>query len=129
VSGLIAGGVRVKGDERVLADSDFVMDVLKASEEEMECRYRLKALGFNLEKLAQRVARIFGVETRDLWSPGKYARIVPARSVFCYWAVRELGWRETEMARRLKLTQAAVCTSVRRGADIAKEKGLDILEG
>ena len=129
VSGLIAGGVRVKGDERILGDSDFVMDVLKASEEEMERRYRLRALGFNLEKLAQRVARIFGVETRDLWSPGKYARIVPARSVFCYWAVRELGWRETEMARRLKLTQAAVCISVRRGGDIAKEKGLDILEG
>jgi hypothetical protein len=33
------------------------------------------------------------------------------------------------MARRLKLTQAAVCISVRRGGDIAKEKGLDILEG
>jgi putative transposase len=45
VSGLIAGGVRVKGDERILGDSDFVMDVLKASEEEMERRYRLKVLG------------------------------------------------------------------------------------
>jgi len=37
--------------------------------------------------------------------------------------------RETEVARRLKLTQPAVCISVRRGQHIAKEKGLDILEG
>ena len=34
---------------------------------------------------------LFGIETKDLWLSGKYARIVPARSVFCYWAVRELG--------------------------------------
>ena len=60
---------------------------------------------------------------------GKDARIVPARSVFCYWAVRELGMWETEVARRLKLTQPAVPISVTRGQHIAKEKGLDILEG
>ena len=89
----------------------------------------VKAVGFTLERLARRVAEIFGMEVGDLWLSGKYARIVPARSVFCYWAVRELGMRETEVARRLKLTQPAVCISVRRGQHIAKEKGLDILEG
>jgi len=54
---------------------------------------------------------------------------VPARSVFCYWAVRELGVRETELARRLKLTQPAVSISVRRGEHIVQEKGLEILGG
>jgi REP element-mobilizing transposase RayT len=58
---------------------------------------------------------------------GKYARMVPARSVFCYWAVRELGMRETEIAQRLKVTQPAVSISVRRGEQIAKEKRLVIL--
>jgi hypothetical protein len=42
-------------------------------------------------------------------------------------AVRELGVRETEMARRLKVTQPAVCIAVRREEQIAKEKGLSIL--
>ena len=102
--------------------------VLKVSREEMERRYRLKAVGFTLEKLARRVAGIFGMEVEDIWVLGKYARIVPARSVFCYWAVRGLGLPKTEVARRLKLTQPAVCISVRRGEHIAKEKGLDILE-
>jgi hypothetical protein len=67
------------------------------------------------------------MEVEDIGLSGKYARIVPARSVFYYWAVRELGIRERKGARRLKLTQPAVCISVRRGEHIAKEKGLDIL--
>ena len=120
-------GTRVKGDERILGDSGFVMDVLKASEEEMERRYRLKASGVNLERIAQQVAGIFEIEAEELWGLGKHARIVPARSVFCYWAVRELGVRETEMARRLKITQPGVSISVRRGEQIAREKGLVIL--
>jgi len=129
VGGHMRSGVRVKGDERILGDSDFVLDVLKASEEELERRYRLKAVGFDLERLAQRVAEIFGIEAEEIRGAGKYARMVPARSVFCYWAVRELGVRETELARRLKLTQPAVSISVRRGEHIVQEKGLEILGG
>jgi putative transposase len=45
----MASGIRVKGDERIFGNSDFVMDALKAGEEEMERRYRLKASGTNLE--------------------------------------------------------------------------------
>lgn len=122
----MADRVRLKGDERILGDSDFVLDVLKPSEEEMERRYRLKVRGYNLERLAGLVAEIFGVRAEDLWIPGKYARIVPARSLFCYWALRELGISATEIARRLNLTQPAVSISVRRGERIAKEKGLII---
>jgi hypothetical protein len=62
VSGFTASGVRVKGEERILGEGDFVMDVLRVSREEMERRYRLKAVGFTLEKLARRVAEIFGME-------------------------------------------------------------------
>ena len=122
VSGFMASGAGVKGDERILGEGDFVMDVLKVSREEMERRNRLKAVGFTLEKLARRVAEIFWMEVEDIGLSGKYARIVPARSVFCYWAVRELGMRETEVARRLKLTQPAVYISVRRGEHIDKKR-------
>ena len=45
----------------------------------------------------------------------------------CYAWVRELEMRETEIARRLKVTQPAVSISVRRGEQIAKEKRLVIL--
>ena len=45
----------------------------------------------------------------------------------CYAWVRELGMRETEIARGLKITQPGVSVSVRRGEQIAREKGLAIL--
>jgi len=123
----LGGAVRLKGDERILGDSDFVLEVLKASEEHMERRYRFKRAGYDLEKLAGRVAEIFGVQAEALWNPGKYPKVVMARSLFSYWAVRELGVSATELARRMKLTQPAVSISVRRGGKIAQEEGLAIL--
>jgi len=39
------GAIRVKGDERILCDSDFVKNVLRSAEEEFEQKYDLKAKG------------------------------------------------------------------------------------
>ena len=74
------------------------------------------------------MAEIFGIEAEDLWMLGKYAKVVPARSLFCYWAVRELGVSATEMARRMKLTQPAVSISVKRGERIAEDRRLLIFD-
>ena len=100
------GEQRVKGDERILGDSDFVLDTLKESSEGFERRYELKAKGYDLDVLAERVAEIFGMERGELYCPGKYRRLIKPRSVFCYWAVRELGQTATSSAKRLGLTQA-----------------------
>ena len=58
----------------------------------------------------------------------KYPLVVRARSLFCYWAVRELGISATALARRLKISQPAVSISVRRGEKLAIEKGVQLLE-
>ncbi len=126
--GLRGGSLRLKGDERILGDSDFVLQALKASEEELDRKYRLKAEGYTLEKVANRVAGILGLEPKDLWSVGKCAKNVRARSVFCYCAVRELGWSATKVARRIGITQPAVSISVKRGEQIAQKIGLKITE-
>ena len=118
--------VRMKGDERILGESDFVMDVLRAAEEEMERRYRLKARGYDLDKLGERVAGILGLKKGEVWAPGKYARVVEGRSLFCYWAVRELGVSASDLARRMKLSQPAVSMAVQRGERIAQERGLQL---
>ena len=121
------GEQRVKGDERILGDSDFVLDTLKESSEGFERRYELKAKGYDLDVLAERVAEIFGMETGDLYSPGKYRRLIKPRIVFCYWAVRELGQTATSLAKRLGLTQAGVSKSVSRGEKVVKERDLKLL--
>jgi hypothetical protein len=117
------GRERIKGDERILGDSDFVMEVLRTSGEQLKRKSQLKASGINLEKLTGRVAVLFGIESDKLLSPGKYKHIVDARSILCYWAVRELDISATDLAKKLRLTQPAVSISVKRGEKLAKEKG------
>ena len=122
------GFLRSKEDQRILGDERFAQEVLRASDEQLERAYRLRAKGYDLEKLAQRAANVCGMKPEEVWSAGKYSKTVQARSLLCYWAVRELGISATALARRLGLTQPAVSISVRRGGRIAKEKGLEVLE-
>jgi len=119
------GDRRMKGDERILGDSGFVLEVLRVSEERLERKYRLKSQGYDVERLARYVGSLFEMEPEDVLSPGKYRQAVKARSVFCYWAVRELGDSATALARRLGLTQPAVSISVKRGEKIAKDMKLN----
>ena len=120
--------LRVKGDERILGESGFVLHALAMAEEQLKRREQLRRRGIDLSRVARRVADAFGVEPDSLFGPGKLRRMVPARSVFCYWAVRELGHSATTLARELGLTQPAVSIAVRRGERIVRERGLQ-LEG
>ena len=49
---------------------------------------------------------------RETYTPGKYKRLIRPRSVYCYWAVRELGEKATSLAKRLGLTQPGISKSV-----------------
>ena len=90
-----------KSDERILGDGDFVEQVLSAAEEQMEKRYRLQAKGYDLDKLASRVCDVMHLEPAELWAPGKERKRVAAKSLLCYWAVRDLGIGMAQIARRL----------------------------
>ncbi len=69
-----------------------------------------------------------GIEPKRIWVLGRYAAVVEARSLFCYWAVREFGVSATELARRFGMTQPAVSISVKRGENLANAKGLTFLD-
>ena len=112
-----------KSDERILGDGDFVDQVLAASKEQMEKRYRLQAKGYDLDKLAFRVSDLMQVEPAELWAPGKERKRVEARSLLCYWAVRDLGINMAELSRRLNLSLSGISLSVKRGERIVQEKG------
>jgi REP element-mobilizing transposase RayT len=115
-----------KSDERILGDGDFVEEVLVAAQEQMEKRYRLSARGYDLDAVASRVCDIMGIEASNLWVPGKERKIVEARSVLCYWAVRDLGISMAELSRRLKLSVSGVGLSVKRGERIVKERAYSL---
>ena len=110
----------MKGDERILGDSSFVEDVLARAEEAMVRKYQIKSKGLDLDAIAQRACDLFDMGLEEIWSAGKNRNLVKARSLLCYWAVRELDISMTELARRLNLSVTAVSNSVSRGEDLAK---------
>ena len=118
----------LKSDERILGDSDFVEEVLKKAQEKRERQYQLEADGFTIDQVAQRVASILGVKYEQVWEKGKHPQTVKARSLLCYWAVRELCISATELARRIGISQPAISQSVKRGEAIAKENGFELME-
>ncbi len=119
---------RHKADERIMGDSSFVSEVLEAADEQLDLKYQLRAKGYDLETASRRVAFLFDIEPEQIYSQGKYPKTVQARSLFCYWAVRQLGTSATALAKKLKLSQPAVSISVKRGEQIAKEHGFELLE-
>ena len=117
----------LKGDERILGDSDFVERVLAQADEKRTRKYSLEASGMDMEVLATRVADVLSVPLETVWSKGRYPQVVMARSLLCYWAARELGISLTELAQRFDLSVPAIVQSVKRGEKIARERGV-ILE-
>jgi hypothetical protein len=82
-----------------------------------------------LDNVAARVAELLGMDIEQVWQPGKFRPQVQARSLLCYWAVREMGDSMTTMAGRLGISTPAVSKAVARGTAIAKRNGYQIIPG
>jgi REP-associated tyrosine transposase len=117
----LKGQDRVKGDERILGDGEFVTALLTEANDRLDRQYELKGLGYDLEKIGQRVSEIYGIEKEKIYSRGRRKVQVEARDLLCYWAVRELGMSCTEVAERLGMSQPGVGYAVNRGEKIAQE--------
>ena len=123
----LKGQDRLKGDERILGDSEFVMSVLEEANEKYERRYEIESRGYDLNDVQKRVAEVLGVDGERIYSRGRRREQVEARSLFCYLAVRQLGYSVTDLARRLAMTQPAVGYAVSRGEQIANAKNISML--
>ncbi len=128
VKAMRRGLERIKGDERILGEGDFVETVLKAAQENLDRKSQLEAEGYSFDWLVGRVARQLEIEPKDVLAPGKYVQSVKARSLLCYWGTRELGMTTVDLARRLNLAQPTVSQAVIRGQKIAEDQGLSRIE-
>jgi len=124
----LKGQGHIKSDERILGESDFVDDILSKADEKFEHKYELKRLGYDLDRIAARVAEIYGIERENIFLKGKQQKRVKARSLLCFWAARELGISLTELARRLGISVPGVGYSVVRGERIARESDYQLVE-
>ena len=111
----------IKGDERILGDSDFVERVLKEAEEKLNHRYAVQMRGLDFDKAVLRVAEIMKVQPFEVLRRTKARQTVKARDLLFYWANHELGMPAAEISRRLGICQSAVSRGAARGARIAME--------
>ena len=128
IKSLRKANIHVKSDERILGDSDFVEDVLKAADESLQRRCALEAEGWTLDRVAQRAATLVGVDPAQIFIPGKQPSKVKARSLFCYWATTELGFTMTRLAEVLKISQPSVSICARRGEQMVLNEGYDLID-
>ena len=119
---------RMASDERILGDGDFVESILKEAHEQLTDRQHYQTAGFGLEELTNLVAGLLDIDPSQIKVAGKQPEKVRARSLFCYWAVRELGFTATALAREMGISQPAVNLAVRRGEKLAAEQGWRLAE-
>jgi putative transposase len=81
----------------------------------------------DLQGISERVAGLCDMQVENLWKEGRYRRLVSARSLLCFWAVRELGISMTSLAHKLNISTMAVSKSVARGAELAKKEGYELI--
>ena len=117
----------VMSDERILGDPDFVSSLLSKTGEKYAPHYEMKLKGYDLDKVAERVADIFQMDSSEIFSKGKQKKKVAARSLLCFWAVHELGMSLKELAARLGYSSPGIGFSVERGEAIAREKNYRLI--
>jgi putative transposase len=119
----LTGQDRIKSDQRILGDSDFVLEVLSESEENLSRKYKLKSRGFNFEKVLDIVSSLFELEKEYIIGKGRQKDRVRARDLVCYWSAVELGISMADLARRFGITLGAVSYAVKRGEKVAGDGG------
>ena len=95
--------------------------VLAQAEEHYTRQCALRKRGYDLEKIAERVAEIYRVNVREVLARGRQQQRVSARSIFCFWAVRILGISLAALARRIGLSPAGFGYAVPKGEAIARK--------
>ena len=115
-------------DERILGESEFVDSVLSQANERYERRYELQRRGYGLDRIDKRFAEIYGMEKHEVFSKGRQRRKVKAKSLLCFWAVREAGVSLRDLAGQLEMSAPGVGFAVERGEAIATRNGYKLIE-
>jgi putative transposase len=117
----------IMSDERILGDGSFVESVIAQASETLDRRYELNRRGYDLDGIAGKVADILKIKQEDVFARGSQKLKVKARSMLCYWAVREVGLPIRSLAKRLGMSAPGVGYAVERGAVIVHENQYSLL--
>jgi putative transposase len=102
-------------DTRVLGSGEFV-DELRMRRE-LESKF---PLSMEIREIVANVCRHFRIEPEELRLKTRAARIVDARSIICYLAVRQTGHSGVEVGKHVNLGRAGVSVAADRGDEMMK---------
>ncbi len=114
-------GIRLKGDERILGDTDFVLNMLASANEDLSEKTWFRIRGIDFDAVAARVAQLLSLPVEAVRRRDKTPQSVKARRLICHFAHNELGLSTVDIARRLNIHQSVVSRSARQGRLIAEE--------
>lgn len=78
--------------------------------------------GLDVDKLAQMVAGILGIDVAEVWEGGQKSSSVRARDLMGHWA-RDIGFTPTAVGKKLKLSQSGASRTAQRGKELATSRG------
>lgn len=117
-------GDRWQGDDRILGDGEFVERILKNADEMMRRKEKMRRAGWNLDKLADYVCGIKGMEKDQLRRKGRGNNLSDAKSMIAFWGCRELGKKVVEIARYLGIGKSSASYLVTIGKKAVEGKKL-----
>jgi len=100
-------------DERVLGSGAFVEALRNRRELESKFSHAME-----INDIVVKVSRFFEIEPHELRSNVRARRIVDARSVICYLAIRQAGHSGAEVGKYLNLRRAGASVAAGRGEKI-----------
>jgi putative transposase len=111
-----AGGMQ-EYDERILGSGEFVEELKKVE----GLADRLPS-AMPVKEVIEKMAAFFSIGVDDLRKRVKEKRVVEARNMISYFAVRELGHNGAEVAKLLNVTRSAVSIAAGRGEQIIRNR-------
>jgi hypothetical protein len=85
-------------------------------------------MGVDFSFVEERVLKLCSLSKEELYSRGRQKRFAEAKALLCFFAVRELGMTQTQLAQRLGITQPGVASAVVRGERLTRERGYVLLD-
>ena len=102
-------------DHRILGSGEFVEELRRR--DEFETKF---APLREIKDIVASVCRHFEIDAELLQLKSRAARVVDARSVICYLAVRHVGHSGVEVGRHVNLQRAGVSVAANRGAKLVE---------
>jgi REP element-mobilizing transposase RayT len=101
-------GEKIDSDERILGSGDFVERMLSEAEEKVKETLRWRQRVPDLKTLLTKVAGGEGVQEERVRGGDRTRRVTAVRRLFCYMAVKRLGYSGAAVARFLGVTTSLV---------------------